>query len=114
MVREINLFGIIVLTDDNALPTLAETVPVTECWWDGYVVIRNKHYVGKADVFKSQKVQAVFDAAQAAYEQILHALDESGYNEEFDAYDMDRQARVHGQPRLVPKRHSKVIGDIPF
>lgn len=114
MVKEINLFGIVILTDDRSLPTLAETIPVTECWWDGYVVIRNKHYVGEADVFKSKKAQAAFDAAQAAYEQILHALDESGYNEEFNAYDMVRQARVHGQPRLVPKRHTRVIGDIPF
>lgn len=114
MIREINLFGIVVLTDDPSLPSLAETVPVTECWWNGYVVIRNKHYTGNADLFKSKKAQAAFDAAQAVYEQILDALDKSGYNEEFDAHIMSLRARVHGEPRLVPKRCTRVIGDIPF
>lgn len=114
MIREINLFGIVVLTDDRSLPYLAETVPVTECWWNGYVVIHNKHYTGDADLFKNKKAQAAFDAAQAAYEQILDALDKSGYNEEFNAHIMNLRARVHGEPRLVPKRSIRVIGDIPF
>jgi len=114
MIREINLFGIIVLTDDRSLPSLAETVPVTECWWNGYVVIRNKHYTGDADLFKNKKAQAAFDAAQAAYEQTLDVLDKSGYNEEFDAHVLKLRARVHGEPRLVLKHRTKVFGDIPF
>lgn len=113
MIREINLFGIVVLTDDRTLPTLAEAIPVTEYWWDGYVIIRNKHYVGDADLFKSKKAQAAFDAARVAHDQIQEVLDNSGYYKEFDERIMSRRARVRGQPRLVPKRHSDE-DDLPF